>query len=709
MGRGWKVWATALGALLAVSTMVSLLPDGAAAEQASQPSSVAAGGLDVGKYHSCALLPGGDMRCWGYGGDGSLGYANTTTIGDNETPAAAGPVDLGDGRTAAAVSAGAVHTCALVDEIDAVLCWGFGGDGRLGYANTNSVGKSEAPGAVGPVDLGPGRTAKAISAGRAHTCAVLDGGDVRCWGFGFDGRLGYATNVPEDNNSIGDDETPGSIGPVKLGQGRTAAAITAGDSHTCAVLDDGNVRCWGFGGNGQLGYGNTDNVGDDETPDTVGPVKLGSGRTAVAIAAGDVHTCAVLDDGNVRCWGFGGNGRLGYGNTNAIGDDETPDTVAPVDLGGRTAKAITAGANHTCAVLDDGSVRCWGFARKGQLGYGNTQDIGDNETPGSAGPVNLGAGRTAVAISASGDHTCARLDNGSVRCWGDGVNGELGYCASHIIGDDETPESVGPVDLGVPDAPGARCAPPDSPPAEPEPLPPDPSAVDPEPPPVGPAPPPVGPAPLVGPAPPLVAPVVFPAKIQIERARVLRGDRRLDVLAPITARATGEVDVVFFAANKRVTFTETIDADKRRIRFAQPIPAEQARLGTGIMTITYPGDEDTSPQEIRLRAASQSADLDLDRPVIEDGRLKAEGTISDRARGIVRLQLQYVVAGQTQTVALRGRIDDGRWEIDEALSEEVREAIARRTGPVHSYTLFTGYFERRIRGEMESFQVLPDR
>jgi hypothetical protein len=127
------------------------------------------------------------------------------------------------------------------------------------------------------------------------------------------------------------------------------------------------------------------------------------------------------------------------------------------------------------------------------------------------------------------------------------------------------------------------------------------------------------------------------------------------------------------------------------------------------LTITYPGDEDTRPQEVRLRAASQKANLELERPRIEDGRLKADGTVSDRARGIVRLQLQYVVDGQTETVRLRGRIEGGRWKIDEALSDEVREGIARRTGTVHSYTLFTGYYPRRIRGEMRSYQVLGPR
>ncbi|MCP9492047.1 MAG: hypothetical protein MSC31_19550 [Solirubrobacteraceae bacterium MAG38_C4-C5] len=255
--------------------------------------------------------------------------------------------------------------------------------------------------------------------------------------------------------------------------------------------------------------------------------------------------------------------------------------------------------------------------------------------------------------------------------------------------------------LPSPDPPLPPSPPPPSPPP---PSPPPPSPPPPSPPPPSPTPSPLGLLPDV-----FQFMEIFPAKIEIERARVLRSDRRLDVLAPITARASGEVEVEVFAAQERFGFTEDIDAENRRIRFNRRIPADQADLGTGIMTISYAGDDNTRLQEVRLRAASQKANLALDRPEIVDGRLKVEGTISDRARGIVRLQMQYVVDGETETAELRGRIDDGEWVIDEALSDEVREGIAQRTGTVHSYTLFTGYFERRIRGEMQSFQILGER
>ncbi len=424
--------------------LTGLLWSPAIGEQASSEfRRLPAGFLDAGDAHTCAILDTGQVRCWGYGSSGRLGYGNTADIGDNEAPGSVGPVDLGAGRTALAMSVGFAHTCAILDT-GQVRCWGAGTAGRLGYGNTDDIGDNETAGSVGPVDLGAGRTAVAIAAGNLHNCAILDTGQVRCWGEGSSGQLGYGSS-----DTIGDNETPGSVGPVDLGAGRTGVAISAGGAHTCAILDTGQVRCWGEGGFGRLGYGGTDTIGDNETPGSVGPVDLGAGRTAVAISAGSAHTCAILDTGPVRCWGYGGFGQLGYGNTDDIGNDETPGSVGPVDLGaGRTAAAIAAGSFHTCAILDTGQVRCWGYGVDGELGYGNTDHIGNDETPGSVGPVDLGAGRTAVAIAAGSAHTCAILDTGQVRCWGRGDSGQLGYGNTDDIGDNESPGAFGPVDLG---------------------------------------------------------------------------------------------------------------------------------------------------------------------------------------------------------------------------------------------------------------------
>jgi len=198
-----------------------------------------------------------------------------------------------------------------------------------------------------------------------------------------------------------------------------------------------------------------------------------------------------------------------------------------------------------------------------------------------------------------------------------------------------------------------------------------------------------------------------PSKLEIRRADVDRSDRVLDVLAPITARASGAVAVELLAAGRRERFDAAVDGAKRRIRFREDIPASQARLGTGIVTITYPGDDQTRPQELRLRAANGRARLDLDRPTMRDGRLRAKGTVTRRASGVVRVAISYVHAGEAFTVERKARIDDGRWSLDAPLPEADRARIAARTGTVHSTTAFTGDFERRIRGEAQSFQVLP--
>ncbi len=461
-------------ALLATAMLVLVTPaNPAGGEQPAAPAGtrrVLAGRIDASGAHTCVVLDGGAVRCWGLGIFGQLGYDNDDNVGDGSgaNVNAAGPVDLGAGRTATAAAVGGVHTCALLDD-GSVRCWGSSFFGQLGYGGEANVGDGigESVDEAGPVNLGAGRTATAITAGDLHTCALLDNGTVRCWGRGESGRLGYG-----NPNDIGDDggETPGNFAPVDLGVGRTATAITAGSAHTCALLDDGTVRCWGVGDDGQLGYGGTADVGDGvgANVDEVGPVDLGTGRTATAITAGGAHSCALLDNARVRCWGSGFVGQLGYGDTESVGDDagETPGGSGPVDLGaGRTATAVTAGSFHTCALLDNATVRCWGAAFEGQLGYGGVESVGDDagETPGGFGPVDLGAGRTATAISAGSIHTCAVLDNGTVRCWGEGESGQLGYGNPEDIGNDpgETPGGVGPVDAGglISVAPGAPIDP----------------------------------------------------------------------------------------------------------------------------------------------------------------------------------------------------------------------------------------------------------
>ena len=382
--------------------------------------------ITTGSAHTCALLDTGVVRCWGFGGQGRLGYGNADTIGDNETPVTAGDVDVGG--TVANIVAGEAHTCAVLDA-GTVRCWGSGGFSNLGYGNTDDIGDDETPASAGDVDVGG--TVVQMAAGTFHTCALLSAGTVRCWGAGGLGRLGSGNNA-----SILDAASAGDVnvgGPV--------TQITAGKSHTCALLDTGAVRCWGYGAGGRIGYGNANDIGDNEAPAAAGDLNVGG--LVTEITAGQDHTCALLDTGAVRCWGLGANGRLGYGNTNDIGDNETPASAGDVDVGGAVVQ-IDAGLFHTCALLDTGVVLCWGAGGNGRLGYSNSVTIGDDETPATAGDVDVGG---TVAQIVTGSHTCALLDIGAVRCWGSGTDGKLGYGNTAVIGDDETPVSAGDVDI----------------------------------------------------------------------------------------------------------------------------------------------------------------------------------------------------------------------------------------------------------------------
>jgi alpha-tubulin suppressor-like RCC1 family protein len=332
----------------------------------------------------------------------------------------------------AQIAVGLWHTCALLED-GAVRCWGEAADGQLGYANIEPIGDDETPADAGDVPLG-GKAIQ-IALGAKHSCALLDTGAVRCWGRGVNGRLGY-----RNQQSIGDNETPASAGDVLLGG--KAVHITAGFEHSCALLENGTIRCWGHNSRGQLGTGDTNDVGDNEAPADATGIQLDS--AVKQIDGGGLTTCALLESGAMRCWGAGELGVLGYGDEEDRGDDELASSIGDVPLPGAVSQ-IAAGVSHTCALLDSRAVQCWGsLGEHGQLGYPDaTGNIGDDETPASVGTVEVGG--PLLQISAGWQHTCALLSTGSLRCWGDGANGALGYGNVEDIGDDETPESVGDV------------------------------------------------------------------------------------------------------------------------------------------------------------------------------------------------------------------------------------------------------------------------
>jgi hypothetical protein len=203
-----------------------------------------------------------------------------------------------------------------------------------------------------------------------------------------------------------------------------------------------------------------------------------------------------------------------------------------------------------------------------------------------------------------------------------------------------------------------------------------------------------------------VHPEAHAAKLQLRRATVSRADAELDVLAPITAYSSGSVDVSFRAAGETTTFEQPIDADHRRVRFDHALDRAQVRMGTGILTLSYEGDAGTRGQEVRLRAASGRADLTSRRPTLEEGLLRARGTIAERARGVVRVQLDWVSQGRRESLEVNAQVEDGRWALSERLPDAVLRSIDQRSSSLHSYILFTGYLPERMRGEMRAYQVL---
>jgi alpha-tubulin suppressor-like RCC1 family protein len=383
------------------------------------------------------MLDNGSVKCWGKNNLGQLGLGNTSNRGDNSSYMGDNlpVVDLGTGRTAKAIAAGGNHTCAILLDNASIKCWGYNASGQLGLGDTNNRGDGSNPmgDSLPSVDLGSGRTAKAIAAGGNHTCAILDNSAVMCWGKNDVGQLGLGNTT----DSL-------SASAVNMGSGITVKSIAAGGNHTCAILDNSSaVMCWGKNDQGQLGLGNTT---DSPNPSAV---NMGSGITAKAIVAGESHTCAILNNSAIKCWGRAYEGQMGLSKyDNDIGDQAGEMGVTANDLTnigtGRTATAIAAGKYHNCAILDNASIKCWGANASGQLGLGDTNNRGADYEEGTyqmgdnLPSVDLGTGRTARGIIAGDNQTCAILDNASIKCWGSNISGELGIGETENRGDNSS-------------------------------------------------------------------------------------------------------------------------------------------------------------------------------------------------------------------------------------------------------------------------------
>jgi alpha-tubulin suppressor-like RCC1 family protein len=256
----------------------------------------------------------------------------------------------------------------------------------LGLGDTQSRG--DQPGEMGDnlpaVDLGTGRTAKSLAVGSNSSCAILDDGTAKCWGYGAYGELGLAGSRGDQPNEMGD-----ALPALDLGTGRTATAMVSTPTQTCALLDDDSLKCWGWNLNGELGLGDTAARGDQ--PGTMGDnlpaVDVGTGRSVVALPQVAFATmCALLDDSTVKCWGYNQQGELGLGDMQPRGGQpgQMGDALPALDFGlGHRVHALTVGGTFSCVLLEDRTVKCWGGNTEGQLGLGDQQNRGDK--PGEMG------------------------------------------------------------------------------------------------------------------------------------------------------------------------------------------------------------------------------------------------------------------------------------------------------------------------------------
>lgn len=319
----------------------------------------------LGDSFSCAITAESKVKCWGRNVIGQLGDGTTT---DRLT--AVDTIGLTD---VTSISLGTYHACALTVN-GAVKCWGYNEFGQLGDGtNTHRMT------AVNVSGLSSGVVA--IAAGAYHTCALTDQGRVKCWGQNDVGQLGDSTGT---NRSI----------PADVVGLTGVTSVSAGEGHSCALLANSNVKCWGYtwqtpGNDGNLPYSRT-------------PFSVTAATGVIAIDSGGFFTCALTNTGSVKCWGYNERGQLGNGSTSNI---PRPWAVDVNDLQSNVI-AFTSGKWSSCALINDGSVKCWGEW--------------------SSNPSVMSGLTGVTALDYGLRHACALVANGLLQCWGQQFFGELG-------------------------------------------------------------------------------------------------------------------------------------------------------------------------------------------------------------------------------------------------------------------------------------------
>ena len=388
--------------------------------------------LSLGLYHSCAIASNAKAYCWGQGQYGQLGNSGT---GGSYTPVAVSQGAIPTGIGIANMGTGSYHGCVRGSN-GKLYCWGqntYGklGDGTTTTPRTSPVAVVDAAGAnTYEINIGnntltrtltPGTTSISVSPIPAHVRGTVSINIKRLTDGVLSNSVSFVySNFPAPSisnvnpNTIGQagGETVSITGTNFLNYGlSTFEFISAGDNHSCGI-GQGWVFCWGQGTNGQLGNGGTT---QSLTPVAISRGQIPEGVRFTKITTGTSYSCGIGDNGLAYCWGLN--------NTYQLGDGTLTQRTTPVAVtmpSGVRFTDIAAGANHTCAIGDDGNGYCWGSGSNGKLGNGGTSS---SSTPGL---VTMPIGVLFHSISTGGNHTCAVGNNDNGYCWGAGTNGRLG-------------------------------------------------------------------------------------------------------------------------------------------------------------------------------------------------------------------------------------------------------------------------------------------
>lgn len=380
--------------------------------------------ISLGFNHSCALLSDQTLKCWGRNTEGQLGDGTTT---QRNTPVAVSGI-----TNANQIEVQNLTSCAVLSD-NTARCWGNSNYFDL-LGDGTSVSRSTPTLVSGLTNISK------ISLSSTSACAVLLDSSVYCWGLNSDGNIGsgsitsltmpqiisgfsnpiqvsgsYSTTCvlelagtvkcygSNSNNILGDSTVSSGSTPVVIPGITTATKITVGGGYACVLLADQTIKCWGSNYYGQLG--------DGTTTLRTAPTLVTGISTAIDVSAGSSHTCAVLSDGTVKCWGQNDYGRIGD-STTSITNKPNPVFATGVT----NAIKVVAAYDHTCALLSDGTVKCWGNNIYGKTGVSNWDGV-PTTVPGLSSVTKLALGYS---------HTCALISGGTIKCFGRNIEGQLG-------------------------------------------------------------------------------------------------------------------------------------------------------------------------------------------------------------------------------------------------------------------------------------------